>query len=54
MDSFNLVEITTAYGKLYLKEMCDKINNIKIPNGKMYECFTGEECEVYFNYIKFN
>ena len=54
MKEFKLVEVNTPQGKLYLREEYVKEDYINIPTGKYYELFTEEECEKYFNFIKFN
>ncbi len=53
MSEFAIFEVVTLKGVLYLRKEFVKQNYIKFPTGKMYECFTNEECEFYYNYVAF-
>ena len=50
---FNLLEITTTAGVLYFKQNVEEKNGVYLPLNQLNECFTGEECEFYLNYLYF-
>lgn len=54
MKNFEIYEIKTKQGIIYTKQYLEEKNGISFPSKIMHECFTDEECEFEFNYIKFN
>ena len=54
MITQKLFEYKTEYGYIYTKREYEVNNNEEKPIGAMYECFSNNLCEEYYNFLSFN
>ena len=53
MNNFEIFEVETIHGMVYLRQEFVKQNTIKYPTEKLYDCFTNEECVFDYQYIAY-